>query len=232
MPPRSRVKHDTRIIVAAPRPAKHVMDPELWAEGRSKIAEAALPLFLKYGYHATPVRVIAQAARISSGSIFNYFSGKDEILQHILEASQAEAERAVHETQKTLAASHGMKPREVFLQVFRRYAESIDSIRRYALLAYQETKSLTPQQRAPLLDREKRIADLLKAAAEPGIRASVFTRDALDLRVHSLIVLAHAWAVRHWAWTQYPTISEYLDDLQQIALAIMSRPAAGARRQA
>ena len=52
-----------------------MLDKDLWSEGRGRIAAAALPLFLKYGYHATPVRVIARAAGLSAGSIFNYFAG-------------------------------------------------------------------------------------------------------------------------------------------------------------
>lgn len=218
-----RTPRDRSITITAPRFAKQVMDEELRAEGRKKIADAALPLFLRYGYHATPVRAIARAARMSSGSIFNYFSGKDEILEFILDDSQADAERAVNDARETLAGSKEVKdPVERFLRVFRRYAESLDRIHRYVLLAYQETKSLAPKQRTPLFDRERRITEILKAAAQPAIRARVFSRDALDLRVHALIILAQAWSVRHWAWSQYPTLAEYLDDLEPMVIGVMT----------
>ncbi|MGH7819394.1 MAG: hypothetical protein ACREQ9_06460, partial [Candidatus Binatia bacterium] len=154
-----------------------------------------------------------------------YFSGKEEILELILDRSQAEAERAVDEAQQMVVeAAADSQPVALFVKVYRRYAESIDAIRRYTLLAYQEAKSLAPKSRTPLFERERRIAAVLKAAAEPGIRAGVFTRDALDLRIHSVIVLAHAWAFRHWAWTEYPTIQDYLADLEKIAVAILSNP--------
>ncbi|HSD10542.1 MAG TPA: TetR/AcrR family transcriptional regulator [Candidatus Binatia bacterium] len=216
-----RRRREGAITIPGPAAATQVSDKELWKEGRAKIAAAALPLFLRYGYHATPVRVIARAAGISSGSIFNYFSGKDEILELLLDESQAEAERALGEAQRTLSARGSDDPVARFVQVYRRYAESIDAIRRYTLLAYQEAKSLAPKNRTPLFERERRIADLLKAAAEPAIAAGAFSRDALDLKVQSLIALAHAWAVRHWAWSQYPTISAYLDDLSKLAVAMM-----------
>ena len=222
MPQQTR-RRRAHIIVAGPRSAKQVIDRDLWNDGRARITAAALPLFLKYGYHATPVRIIARAADISSGSIFNYFSGKDEILKLILDESQAKAEAAVAEARETLAASsESSDPVELFLRVYRRYGESIDAVRRYALLAYQEAKSLSPRERASLFEREQRIASLLKAAAQPAIDAGIFSRDALDMKVHSLIVLTHAWAVRHWAWSQYPTIAEYLQDLAKIAVAVMS----------
>jgi AcrR family transcriptional regulator len=214
-------RRERGITISGPAPLTQVMDKELWKEGRAKIAAAALPLFLRYGFHATPVRVIAHSARISSGSVFNYFSGKDEILEMILDESQAEAERALEDTQHTLSARQNADPVELFVDVYRRYAESIDAIRRYTLLAYQEVKSLAANKRSPLFDRERRIADLLKAAAEPAIAAGIFSRDAIDLKVQSLIVLAHAWAVRHWAWGQYARFSDYLDDLSKVAVSIM-----------
>ncbi len=220
------IRRDRSITVAAPRRARQVIDKELWADGRKKIAEAALSLFLRYGYHATPVRSIAAAANFSTGSVFNYFSGKEQILEFILDESQAAAERVASEGREMLASSKDENPVASFLRVFRRYAEFADRMHRYVLLAYQETKSLAPKQRSPLFDRERRIAELLKAAAEPAIRAGSFSGDALDLRVHALIILAQAWAVRHWAWSHYPTVSDYLDDLMPLAVGIMTSTAA------
>jgi AcrR family transcriptional regulator len=229
----ARSRRSRAVTVAGPENDKQVGDRDLWAEGRKRIADAALPLFLRYGYHATPVRVIARAAGISSGSVFNYFSGKDELLEHVLEESQAAAEQSIQEAQAALVASRdAADPVEGFLAVFRRYAEYLDRIHGYVLLAYQEAKSLSPKKRTPLFERERRIADVLKAAAAPAIEAGLFSGDALDLRVHSLIVIAQAWSVRHWAFAHYPTAADYLDDLEPIVVGVMSkeRPARRKRR--
>ncbi len=218
----ARSRRSRTVTVAGPHNDKQVADRDLWAEGRKRIAEAALPLFLRYGYHATPVRVIARAAGISSGSVFNYFSGKDELLEHVLDQSQAAAEQSIQEAQSALIVSRDADdPIEGFLSVFRRYAEYIDRIHGYVLLAYQEAKSLAPKKRIPLFEREQRIAEVLKAAAAPAIEAGEFSGDALDLRVHSLIVIAQAWAVRHWAFAHYPTAADYLDDLEPIVVGMM-----------
>ena len=52
--PQSIRRRREGITIARPRSAKHVLDKDLWSEGRERIAAAALPLFLKYGYHPTP----------------------------------------------------------------------------------------------------------------------------------------------------------------------------------
>lgn len=211
------------ITVDASFGVKRVLDPTRWAEGRAHIAACALPLFAQFGYHATPVRAIAEAAGLSVGSIFNYFPEKEDILQFILDHSQEQAERAVVDVQATLGAvDRGRDPIEFFLSVYRVFVLAIDQIRRFTLLAYQETKSLKPELRDPLLDRERRFGELLKRAAQPAIEAGRFSSAALDLKVQTLIVLAHAWSVRHWAYRQYASVDDYLADLEPLAAALMA----------
>jgi AcrR family transcriptional regulator len=211
------------LVVGSPRPSTQVLDEARCAEGRARIAREALPLFLRYGYHGTPVRLIAKAAGISVGSIFNYFHGKEGILFYILEENQRHAEEAVELAKKELDARPAKSdPTEVFLAVYRRYVEAIDHVRRYTLLAYQETKTLATEQRKPLLDRDRRIATLLKQAAEAGIEAGVFSAEALDLKVASLLHLGQAWAVRRWIFPQYGTVEDYWEDLRKLAVGVMT----------
>ncbi|VFQ44471.1 TetR/AcrR family transcriptional regulator [Desulfoluna butyratoxydans] len=53
---------------------------------REEIAEKAAHLFFLEGYENTPVRAITEAAGISKGSFYDYFSSKEEILGFIAEA--------------------------------------------------------------------------------------------------------------------------------------------------
>jgi AcrR family transcriptional regulator len=52
---------------------------------RNHIAEAALQLFAKHGYHATSISQIASKAKISKGLLYNYFKNKDDLLKSIIE---------------------------------------------------------------------------------------------------------------------------------------------------
>lgn len=56
-------------------------------ESRARILEAALELFARDGYEATPVREIARAAGVSQGLMYNYFAGKDDLLRALFEES-------------------------------------------------------------------------------------------------------------------------------------------------
>ncbi|HWQ12315.1 MAG TPA: TetR/AcrR family transcriptional regulator [Roseiflexaceae bacterium] len=57
------------------------------AESRAKIMNAALGLFSQHGYEQTSIRMIAQAAGISQGLMYNYFESKEHLLAEIFRAS-------------------------------------------------------------------------------------------------------------------------------------------------
>jgi AcrR family transcriptional regulator len=54
-------------------------------ESRTAILQAALELFAENGFAQTSVAMIAKRAGISQGLMYNYFSGKDELLKAIFE---------------------------------------------------------------------------------------------------------------------------------------------------
>jgi TetR/AcrR family transcriptional regulator, cholesterol catabolism regulator len=210
------------LTLKTPAMSTQVGDQSKLRNGRVRIAKAALPLFISYGYHTTTVRSIAKAAGISVGAVFNYFDAKDDILRYILDDSQDQIEQTVSAVEQQIeadAANHG--PTEIFLKVFRSYGEMIDQSRQFTRLAYQETNTLTPDQRRPLFERDQRILELLKRSAQPAIRSGDFAPASLELKLISLMHLCQAWAIRRWILSEYSTIEEYLDDLEPLALGIM-----------
>ena len=61
--------------------------PEQFAKMREKsrqqIVEKALEIFAEHGYYKASIEMIAKAAGISKGLIYNYFKSKDELLEFI-----------------------------------------------------------------------------------------------------------------------------------------------------
>lgn len=52
-------------------------------EKKQLICQAALELFASKGYHSTSISLIAKEAKISKGLMYNYFKGKEDLLQTI-----------------------------------------------------------------------------------------------------------------------------------------------------
>jgi AcrR family transcriptional regulator len=219
------------LTITPPPNSTQVGDESKLREGRARIAKAALPLFISYGYYTTTVRSIAKAADMSVGAVFNYFDAKDDILRYILEDSQGQIEQTVKAVEEQLTSEAGNRsPEEIFLKVLRRYGETIDQNRQYARLAYQETKTLAPEQRRPLFERDQRILELLKRSARPAMKSGDFNDDSVELKLISLMHLCQAWAIRRWILSEYETVEEYLDALEPIALGIM-RASRGPKRR-
>ncbi len=63
----------------AQRPDPKDPDPANWPAAKRKVYEAALELFWTRGYETTSVQEIVQAAGLSKGALYHYFTSKDEI---------------------------------------------------------------------------------------------------------------------------------------------------------
>ncbi|HKK77119.1 MAG TPA: TetR/AcrR family transcriptional regulator [Saprospiraceae bacterium] len=53
-------------------------------ESQEKIEAAALRLFAEKGYHNTSISAIARAAGVSKGLLYNYYDGKDDLLDSLI----------------------------------------------------------------------------------------------------------------------------------------------------
>jgi AcrR family transcriptional regulator len=219
-----------KILRPAKKPNFLIRDRDLLQQKREAVADAAFELFLKEGFHRTTTRDIARRAGVSAGAPFTYFKDKEDILFHIVSKEQ---DRAGEQLLSTLsqriaeATRTGTDPEEVFTTVFTIFLRSVDAMRRFILLAYQETKSLNSETRQALIARERRLQALIGEAIRYGVERGRFAPDNIELKAHNIIVLAHAWAVRHWAFAgEMESIEEYIAFLQPLVLAMLETGAA------
>lgn len=221
-----------RILRPAKKTATLIRDPALLQQKREAIADAAFELFLEEGFHRTTTRAIARRAGVSAGAPFTYFKDKEDILFYIVSKEQDLAEeRLVNVLSRQIAEATrtGADPEAVFKTVLATFLRAIDEMRRFILLAYQETKSLNTEARQALIAREKRIQALLGEAIRYGAEQGRFTADNIALKAHSIMVLAHAWAIRHWAFVgDLQSIDDYLAFVEPTVLAMLEK-GAGAR---
>jgi AcrR family transcriptional regulator len=57
---------------------------------RDKILDAALKLFVEYGFHGTPTSKIASEAGVSNGTLFHYFKTKEELILELFDLAKNE----------------------------------------------------------------------------------------------------------------------------------------------
>jgi len=211
------------------RPAKKtsalIRNRDLLQQKREAVAEAAFELFLKEGFHRTTTRDIARKAGVSSGAPFTYFKDKEDILFHIVSQEQDLAgEQLLTALSRQIAEATrtGADPEEVFVSAFRTFLHSVDAMRRFILLAYQETKSLNAETRRALIAREQRLQALLAEAIRYGAERGRFARDHIELKAHNVMMLAHAWAIRRWVFAgEMESVEDYIAFLHPLVLAML-----------
>ena len=201
-----------------------VKDEKLVIARREQVAQAALFLFLDRGYHSTTVREIAQAVRLSVGSLFNYFRSKEEILHFLYDQAHQAMEEAIQEV-----LDLSLDPEAAFRTAFGRFLQLVDRYQNYVLLVYQEFKSLDAGAKKLVIDRERRIAEIFQRIVEAGIAAGRFAPRAMPITVHDILVLGHVWALRRWALRDSFPFEAFQSHQTELAVAMLKgKPGDGA----
>jgi AcrR family transcriptional regulator len=136
-------------------------------EGRDELLAAALRLFARRGYRQAGVDEIAAEAGYSKGAIYWYFSGKEDLLQALLE------ERVDAPMREMVALLESAPPeRDMSVEASREFARRL-SRQRDAVLLEREYWSLAirdPELRARYAERQKELRSALASALEARSR--------------------------------------------------------------
>jgi AcrR family transcriptional regulator len=73
-------------------------------QSKNKILMAAMRVFAQRGYEGTSVRMIAEAAGISQGLLYNYFSGKEELIRALFARSMEDVRQSFAPAQDSTGA--------------------------------------------------------------------------------------------------------------------------------
>jgi len=197
-----------------------VKNRQLVDRRRRQIADAAVQLFIDKGFHKTTTRQIAKAAGFSIGSLYEYFTSKEDILYMVCESIHAEVERGV-----TAAMSQAAGGRDALAKMIHEYFMVCHRMSDFILLIYQETQSLPSQWRKRVLENELRISGLFVEALA-GIAKSdeliKLDENNLELAAHNIVVLGHMWTFRRWYLSHHYSIEDYIRLQTKIILGMFT----------
>jgi len=198
-----------------------VKDPDLVERRRRQIADAAVRLFIKKGFHKTTTRQIARAAEISIGSLYEYFNCKEDILYLVCDFIHSEMEQSV-----ATAMAKATGGRDALAKVIREYFLVCHRMSDFILMIYQETQSLPSQWRKRVLENELRITGLLVgvlARLSKSGELQHLDERSIEIAAHTIVVLGHMWTFRRWFLSKHYTIEDYI----QIQTAAILRMCTG-----
>lgn len=159
-----------------------------------QVLRAAAQLMGRAGVDAVSMQAIAAEAGVSVGLIYKYFGNKQDLVLAI--TVQVLEDLAVRVPAAIAAA--GDDPVRVLAAGFRSYCETIDEHRHAAMLTYRESKTIGAEGQRELMRREVETIGPLSEAVRAGIASGHFQSVDADLITYDLVMLAHAWALKHW----------------------------------
>lgn len=182
-----------------------------------KIVEAIIDCFVRWGYHGTSMRQIAQAGGVSVAGVYHYFSSKQQMLVSLMDETMAEL---LGRLEDVLAAAEGQPVEERYRQVVRELALFHLVERRKAFIGASEMRSVEEPDRERIVGLRREVQHMIDALAREGIEAGVFVNP--DWRFAGRVVANMCTSTSQWYDPEGPVPKDAAaDNLAAYALAMM-----------
>jgi len=182
---------------------------------RRQILDAATEVMSRTGFHATAMQAVAERAGISVGLIYQYFGNKDDLLLavivDILEDFRDQVPAAIE--------AAGEDPVARFEAGFRICCRVVDAKRHAVNLTYRESHTLSPEGLEQIKQLELDTAEPIRQAFCAGVAAGAFRNVDSRLVVQNVLLVAHAWALKHWHVVTFVTLEQYIEQELDMLLA-------------
>lgn len=190
-----------------------IEDQELVLKRRSQIVAAATQLFSSQGFYRTTIKDIAKLAGISAGLVYQYVREKEDVLLLVL------LEVVDGYAQEIPKALEGVNdPLQRLVTAVDAYCRVVDRHRAGTVLAYRSTKSLSPERRELIQQRELETNEFIASAIRDCVKAGVVRKVNVDVLVYQLVLIAHGWALKGWYFKSRLTLDDYIRDSLDVLL--------------
>lgn len=203
----------------APRVAT-ASDPDLAARGarrrqrRRQLLDAAARVMEREGSHAVSMQAVASEADVSVGLIYRYFGSKDELLLAVILNVLGDFATSV----PAAVEAAGEDPVERLAAAFGAYCEVIERHRHATVLTYRESKSLDEAGRRRIKELEVATSQPLVEVLREGIEVGILRPVEPEMVAYNLLLVAHAWALKHWYFERTLGFEDYVR--KQLGLAL------------
>lgn len=182
-----------------------IEDPALVERRRKQIVEAATKLFADQGFYRTTIKDIAKLAGVSPGLVYLYVREKEDVLLlvllQVLEAYAKEIPPAIQGV---------TNPLQRLTRAVASYCRVVDRYPAATVLAYRSTKSLSPERRVLIQDREVETNAIISDTVADCIAAGLIRPLNVDVLTYQLVLIAHGWALKSWFFKSRLTLDEHI----------------------
>ncbi|WP_188456873.1 TetR/AcrR family transcriptional regulator [Virgibacillus oceani] len=182
-----------------------VKDQDLIEKRRQQMIKGAITLFKQKGFHRTTTREIAKEAGFSIGTLYEYIRTKEDVLFLVCDA-------IYFQVRERLEAVIDLKDPSIdnLVTVVKSYFQLMDEMQEEIVIMYQEVKSLEPDTREYVLQKERDMAAMLERVIVTCLPYEISKQD-VELLANNIFIQGHMWGFRRWILQKQFTLEEYID---------------------
>ena len=167
------------------------------AKNLERIFNAALKISNQKGFHAMSIRDLSREADLSIGALYNYFSGKEELLRMMQQQRRTITRRIL-----TADIAAVKDPAGKLRAAIRTHLYLSEAMQPWFYFSYMEAKNLDPEQRRAAvqseLNTERRFTEILEAGRDSG----VFQTDECRLTASLIKAMLQDWYLKRAKYRQ------------------------------
>jgi AcrR family transcriptional regulator len=166
---------------------------ELALKKQRQICKGAMSVFRTKGFHATSIREIAKASRMSLGSLYYYIEKKEDILFLLHKEVLSQIYSRLEEPVK----SHD-DPATQLVHALRELFDLTCQLKDEMLFIYTETKSLKKKYLREILEREAEFVKAIESLIRRGVEEGKFVCRHPDIYANILAFTGTIVPLRGW----------------------------------
>lgn len=182
-----------------------VDNPELVAQRRREIVEAAVPLFVEHGYAATRMRDIAANLNVNIATVYQYIRTKEDIFVLIYEVFYEEFCRFLAPDRFSDSWLNTVR------DLFYAFIQLCEDYRHYLLVFYRETRYVSSALRQDIRASEQRNTDRFEDLLVAGVEAGEFGCDDPQFLAHMIVGMGQQWIFKRWVLSEPFGLRGYMD---------------------
>jgi AcrR family transcriptional regulator len=179
-----------------------------------RVRASALALFAERGYHGTGIRQLADAAGLSSASLYHYMGTKQDLLVAIMRDSLT---RLLDEGER-IAAAHP-DPRERLVALVRLHVQTHATAPEQTRVVDDEVRSLSAPARAQVVALRDRYEALWQQTLDEGIARGAFRATSAAVVRRALLEMCSGVA-RWWTPAGELDLQALADEYAALALRL------------
>lgn len=202
-------------IVAEHRDSIKAKKPQTAVKNLALIFEATLKVANAKGFQAMTMRDLSQASGLSMGALYDYFSGKDELLEMVQRTGREVTHRLLRQ-----GFADETEPAARLAAAVRTHVFLSEAMRPWFFFSYMEARHLGEREKERAKASELSVEAMFAEIIAQGQAAGVFRACDPSLVAAVIKAMVQDWYLKRWKYTKRQVgVDRYADQVVEMVMA-------------